>query len=135
MANIKEENDFPKHSPLDANIAPELRIVEWQNEWIVRSPFEFSYPEPNELLVELRGRYKLDDVISSGRTEWEQILLVREWVRNKWDHGWSQALPEKTTNALAILREVERGNDFHCVYYAITPVSYTHLTLPTSDLV
>ena len=71
--------------PSTESIAPELRIVEWQNEWIVRSPFEFSYPEPNELLVELRGRYKLDDVISSGRTEWEQILLVREWVRNKWD--------------------------------------------------
>ena len=106
--------------PGTESIAPELRIVEWQNEWIVRSAFEFSYPEPNELLVELRERYKLDDVISSGRTEWEEILLVREWVRNQWDHGWSQVLPEKTTNALAILREVERGNDFHCVYYGIT---------------
>ena len=78
MAKIKEENVLPKHLPHDAEIAPELRIVEWQNEWIFRSAFEFSYPEPTELLIELRERYKLDDVISSGRTEWEEILLVRE---------------------------------------------------------
>ena len=72
-------------------IAPELRIVEWQNEWIVRSSYEYDYQAPDEMLKELRERYELDDVVSSCRTEWEQMLLLREWVRTRWDHGWSKA--------------------------------------------
>ena len=86
---------------------------------MVESAYEFHFPAPNPLLTELRERYELDEVIRPGRTGWEQILLLREWVHGKWDHGWSLVLPE-TTNALDILREVERGNDFHCVYYSIT---------------
>ena len=99
-------------------IAPELRIVEWQNEWIVRSAYEYDYQAPDEMLRELRERYELDDVISGGRTEFEQMLLLREWVRNRWDHGWTRE-PE-ARNALDILAAAEQGSDFNCGYYSIT---------------
>ena len=48
-------------------IAPELRIVEWQNEWIVRSSYEYDFQAPDDFLTELREKYELDDVIGGGR--------------------------------------------------------------------
>ena len=99
-------------------IPPELRIVEWQNEWIVRSAYEHDYQPRDEMLVELREKYELDAVIAGGRTEFEQMLMLREWVRNRWDHGWSRE-PE-ARNALEVLEAAELGSDFNCGYYSIT---------------
>jgi hypothetical protein len=99
-------------------IPPELRIVEWQNEWIVRSSYEYDYQPKDEMLVELREKYELDAVIAGGRTEFEQMLMLKEWVRNRWDHGWSRE-PE-ARNALEILEAAELGSDFSCRYYSIT---------------
>ncbi len=99
-------------------ISPELRIIEWQNEQIVRSGFAFSYQGPDDMLTELRSRYRLDDVIAAGKTEWEQVLLLREWVHTRWKHGWTR-VPEPR-NALEILAAVEQGKDFNCGYFAVT---------------
>ena len=99
-------------------IPPELRIVEWQNEWIVRSAYEYDYQQRDDMLVELREKYELDAVIAGGRTEFEQMLMLKEWVRNRWDHGWSRE-PE-ARNALEILEAAEMGSDFNCGYYSIT---------------
>ena len=99
-------------------IPPELRIVEWQNEWIVRSAYEYDYQDKDDMLVELREKYELDAVVAGGRTEFEQMLLLKEWVRNRWDHGWSRE-PE-ARNALEILEAAELGSDFNCGYYSVT---------------
>ncbi len=99
-------------------IPPELRIVEWQNEWIVRSAYEYDYQQRDDMLVELREKYELDAVVAGGRTEFEQMLMLKEWVRNRWDHGWSRE-PE-ARNALEILEAAELGSDFNCGYYSIT---------------
>ena len=99
-------------------IPPELRIVEWQNEWIVRSAYEYDYQAKDDMLVELREKYELDAVVAGGRTEFEQMLLLKEWVRNRWDHGWSRE-PE-ARNALEILEAASLGSDFNCGYYSVT---------------
>ena len=99
-------------------IAPELRVIEYQNERLVRSAFPFSYQAPDAMLTELRQRYRLDDVIASGKTEFDQVLLLREWVHTRWKHGWTR-VPEPR-NALEILAAVEQGKDFNCGYFAVT---------------
>jgi hypothetical protein len=100
------------------DLAPELRVVEYQNEWIVRSPHRFGYEAwDTPRLRELRERYRLDDVVATGETEWEQLLLLREWVHRRWSHGWSSA---PLDDALAVLGRAEQGEDFHCEYYAAT---------------
>ena len=99
-------------------IPPELRIVEWQNEWIVRSAYEYDYQAKDDMLVELREKYELDAVVAGGRTEFEQMLLLKEWVRNRWDHGWSREPVAR--NALEILEAAELGSDFNCGYYSVT---------------
>ena len=104
--------------PEQEAIPPELRIVEWQNEWIARSAYEYDYQPRDDMLVELREKYELDAVIAGGRTEFEQMLLLKEWVRNRWDHGWSREPESK--NALEILEAAASGSDFNCGYYSIT---------------
>jgi hypothetical protein len=53
-----------------------------------RSPVPFVYQAPAPRLTELRQRYRLDDVIRPGKTELEQVQLLRYWVRNQWHTGW-----------------------------------------------
>ena len=100
-------------------IGAELRIVEWQNEIIVRGAYPYTYHVPDATLRELRARYHLDDVVKEGSTEFEQILLLREWVHTRWRHGWSKA---PSRNAIELLRAAEEGSEFSCGYYATTLV-------------
>ena len=48
----------------------------------------FVYQEPSARLKKLRDRYQLDKVIAAGRTEMEQLMLLRHWVRNQWHTAW-----------------------------------------------
>jgi hypothetical protein len=101
-----------------ADLCPELRVVEYQNEWILKSPYPFHYESwATPQLGELRERYHLDEVIVGGQTEWEQLLLLLDWVHRRWSHGWSTA---SLDDALGILAGAEQGRDFSCEYYAAT---------------
>jgi hypothetical protein len=108
----------PKMTPSPPGAGAELRIIEWHNEWIVRSAYPFAYQAPDPTLRELRERYRLDEVVAPGRSEFEQVLRLREWVHTRWRHGWTRTPPAH--NALDILRAAEEGGDFSCGYYAIT---------------
>ena len=118
MTTTSEDTEAKAADPGQEAIPPELRIVEWQNEWIVRSAYEYDYQAKDDMLEELREKYELDAVVAGGRTEFEQMLLLKEWVRNRWDHGWSRE-PE-ARNALEILEAAELGSDFNCGYYSVT---------------
>jgi hypothetical protein len=48
----------------------------------------FVYEKPGPRLKLLRERYKLDEVIKPGKTEMEQLMLLRWWVRNQWHTAW-----------------------------------------------
>src|SRR5262249_14991311 len=48
----------------------------------------FVYEGPSPRLKFLREKYKLDQVIAPGKTEMEQLMLLRYWVRNQWHTAW-----------------------------------------------
>jgi hypothetical protein len=48
----------------------------------------FTYQAPSERLRKLRQRCKLDDVIAPGKTEMEQLMLLRHWARHQWHTAW-----------------------------------------------
>jgi hypothetical protein len=101
-----------------SDLPPELRIVEYQNEWITRGTQPFRYERFDvPQLAALRERYHLEQVIAAGDTEWSQLLLLCDWVRSRWDHGWSDATMD---DALDILGKGEQGLDFACGYTART---------------
>lgn len=55
---------------------------------LVPAAFSFEYEKPMPRLEHLRKRYRLDEVIAPGKTEMEQLLLLRYWARNQWHTGW-----------------------------------------------
>jgi hypothetical protein len=50
------------------------------------TPFDYQAPSPRLKL--LRQRYKLDQVIAPGKTEMQQLMLLRYWIRNQWHTAW-----------------------------------------------
>jgi hypothetical protein len=54
----------------------------------LRTATPFTYQAPSPRLKLLRERYKLDQVIAPGKTEMEQLMLLRYWVRNQWHTAW-----------------------------------------------
>jgi Transglutaminase-like superfamily len=81
------------------------------------SSFKFAYPDPktDTNLIRLRTKYKLDEIVKNAKNDQEKVLLMLNWVRNRWEHnGWNDA---KTNNACTILERAEKGEKFRCVEY------------------
>lgn len=75
----------------------------------------------NPKLRELRERYKLDEVVASGRDEFERQVLLMDWTHRqfkKFGHPSSNA-----KGALEILRDIGEGQTFFCSQYAQVFVS------------
>lgn len=75
---------------------------------------DFSHPK----LRRLRDEYRLDDVISSGSTEYEQQLILKDWVGK----ALPQGKPSKDylpLSAFEILEDASSGDySFWCTQFA-----------------
>jgi transglutaminase-like putative cysteine protease len=40
----------------------------------------------HQKLADLRKKYKLDEVVAKGKTEYERLLLLKDWVRKQWKY-------------------------------------------------
>jgi len=74
---------------------------------------EFSHPK----FVELRDKFKLAEIIKPGKTEFDKMLLMLDWVSKRWRHHSSNIGEDQ--NALAILNAAEKGERFRCVEFSI----------------
>ena len=98
----------------------ELRIVKHENPEIIESKYSFSYESYDEpKLVELRRRYKLDEVVRDAKSEFEKFVLLRDWVKSRWAHGWDESKATDTLDGLALLKDAERGLEFCCGSYVL----------------
>jgi hypothetical protein len=87
----------------------------------IRGSTEFLYQPPSPRLKLLRERYKLDQVIAPGKTEMEQLLLLRHWVRNQWHTAWGNhpAAWMPPWDALIILESKDQPDCLTmCTHYA-----------------
>jgi hypothetical protein len=91
-----------------------LSVQGFQNQKIVRSSFPYGFQRPSDKLKTLRERYKLDEVIAAGKTEFDKLVLLRNWARRQWacNDGFGG-----TWDALAILGAPE-GKKGMCVHFA-----------------
>ena len=75
---------------------------------------DFHHPR----LQLLRGREKLDDVVSAAKTQFEKIVLLRRWAHRRWKMGASFYYPP--WDAVEILDLARKhGNNGFCEQYAI----------------
>ncbi len=96
---IEMETNQPQETPritnqfsltLDTTATTPPARAEWKNP-LAPPPFSsvpFVYQEPSPRLKFLREKYKLDDVIAPGKTELEQLMLLRWWIRHQWHTAW-----------------------------------------------
>jgi hypothetical protein len=83
------------------------------------TPFVYQAPSPR--LKHLREHYKLDQVIAPGKTELEQLMLLRYWVRNQWHTAWGNhpAAWMPPWDALMILQNRDQPDCLTmCTHYA-----------------
>jgi hypothetical protein len=87
----------------------------------LRGPTPFDYQAPSPRLQLLRERYQLDKVIAPGKTELEQLMLLRYWVRNQWHTAWGShpAAWMPPWDALVILASKDQPDCLTmCTHYA-----------------
>lgn len=92
---------------------------------LVRGAVPFVYQAPSARLKLLREHYRLDEVIAPGKTEMEQLMLLRYWVRNQWHTAWGShpAAWMPPWDALIILESKDQPDcltmctHYACVFY------------------
>lgn len=98
-----------------------LTAVEPRLKDIAVSSVPFVYQAPSPRLQLLRERYQLDKVIAPGKTEMEQLMLLRYWVRNQWHTAWGSnaAAWMPPWDALIILESKDQPDCLTmCTHYA-----------------
>lgn len=70
----------------------------------------------NPKLRELRDRYHLTNVIAAGKSEFEQQILLMDWVHNRFKKFGQPSI--KVKGALEILQGIENNETFFCTQYA-----------------
>jgi len=96
----------------------ECRITRNENQAIKRTRFPIRFANPEHPIYQrLRDKLNLGQLISGCQAEFDQLVVIRDWLRGKWAHGWDGT--RLLTNALEILEEVEQGKEFHCWYFTM----------------
>lgn len=101
--------------------AIQLTAVQPRLKDIAVTSVPFAYQGPGSRLKLLRERYQLDKVIAPGKTEMEQLMLLRYWVRNQWHTAWgsNSAAWMPPWDALIILASKDQPDCLTmCTHYA-----------------
>ena len=96
-----------------------VEIIDSVNPEIIKSKFEkqFTYDKAdNPKLKELALKYKLKDVIAGGKTEFDRMVLLSDWVHRQFKKFGQPS--KNTVNALEILELVQKGGVFYCAQYS-----------------
>ncbi len=67
---------------------PEFQVSFKPATHFLQSGTPFVYQAPSPRLKYLREHFKLDEVFAPGKTELEQFMLLRYWIRNQWHTAW-----------------------------------------------
>jgi hypothetical protein len=109
LAQVAEKNEILTKSP--------ITVVEYDNYTGPTDISKYIWDDFNDPKMDtLRERYQLHKIVESGKTEFEKMKQLLDWVSNRWEHKGDNMAKER--NALAILAEVEKGERFCCANYA-----------------
>ncbi len=134
QVEVELATDDPLHTPQlkeilievvpqrPADWTAKVKVVQAQNEEIVRSSIPFQYePFGQSDLARLREQFKLDDVVKGAKTEFELIGKLAAWASKQWSKGHlSEIYP--AWNALEILKAHTDGKPVggFCQHYNLT---------------
>ena len=95
-----------------------LTCLGMDNPPVIRSGYPFFYEKfENPDLQRLRNQYSLEEIIAPGKNDFEQILLLNEWLV---DHVPFGTPPPIRPQALQVLYYGLNGQPFYCTYLSFT---------------
>jgi len=95
--------------------AANVKLADSHNEEILHTSIPFEYEKFDEpQLVELRTKYKLDEVVAGARNEIEKMIKLRNWVHAQWEYD--PPIPYYPAWDAREIIELRKG---FCVQYAI----------------
>ena len=110
----------------DAKSLAPFKRAEFDQPEFVHSSYPFAYMGLHPHQERLRKQYRLDEVIAKGKTELEQLALLRDWVHSQW-LGWqSDKYPHcPSWNPLEVLDTTKGDWGFGmCTHYgAVSPAA------------
>lgn len=66
-------------------------VVRADNPPVVRSSYPFAHQRFEEPRLELfRKKWNLEAVVSPERTDFENLIAMRNWIRQQWEDGWNK---------------------------------------------
>ena len=118
--NIYEAlQSVPNLSRIDHNLSPEVELKSELNGLIMDRSWQYifedySHPE----LTSLKNRENLDEVVSSGKNEFEKMLLLCDWTNSQWKNSKPYFYP--IWNANIILKNIRSGHTGgFCAQYSV----------------
>lgn len=112
--------DISRFLQTNPQVAREIASLSVSNYRLLKSRFPFFYqPWDNERLQRLRIEYRLDEVIRPGQDEFAQMVLLRDWLHQRWQYGDTEKV-DFNFNALDVLQRARNGERFFCSEYGTT---------------
>ena len=102
--------------PIEAAWASKVKVLGSHNEEIRYTSIPFEYEKFDEpQLVELRKKYRLDEVVAGASGEIERMIRLRNWVSAQWKYA--APIPYFPAWDAREILDIHKG---FCVQYAIT---------------
>ena len=102
--------------PVEPAWASKVKVLGSHNEEIRYTSIPFEYEKFDEPpLVELRKKYKLDEVVAGASSEIERMIKLRNWVSAQWKYA--APIPYYPAWDAREILDIRKG---FCVQYAIT---------------
>lgn len=70
------------------------------------------------ILKKLREKYKLEEVVSSGKSEFEKQILLKKWVFETLPLGYNNT--NRYKSAMEVLDDRQNTGGFNCTWYVLT---------------
>lgn len=94
-----------------------LTVLEVSGPPLVRSRLPFTFEDVEaERVAQFRRRFRLEEVVSAGRTELEGMMLLRDWVAEKMHFG--KPTPGEPDPFL-ILEQAAQGKTHYCTHFSL----------------
>jgi len=67
------------------------KVMQADNPKVVRSSYPFAHQRFEEPRLALfREKWNLESVVSADRTDFENLIAMRNWTRHQWEDGWNK---------------------------------------------
>ncbi len=113
-----ELNDLEMGGEFRLKDGTDITCLGIDNQPVIRSNYPFFYERyENPDLQRLRNQYSLHEIIAPGKNDFEQILLLNEWLVNHVPFG---SPPPIMPQALHVLHYGLNGQTFYCTFLSFT---------------